>query len=336
MKFLKILLYIVVALILLFVALNAFLPSEIYVEKSITIEAKAVDVFEQVNNFRNFAKWSPWSKIDPSMKVEYSGEYCGTGAMMNWESDNQDVGIGSEKITESVQDELIKTEITFAGMNPIFADFKFEEADGKTTVTWDMKTEMGFFMRWLGLLIGPGIEVMYEEGLADLKKTVDERPEQPANLEYSVVETEAITFLYINRKIDYKTDNVQAIYAESFGKLNTFLVTKNLMTAGMPMAINRSWDSTNMIGDVDIAMPIASKGLKFDGEIQVGQIPAGRALKAVSKGPYELIFTSYPPVLKYIEYNSFEFAGPSWEVNANDPTMVKPEDILTEIIFPIK
>ena len=134
MKILKILLYIIVALVVIFIAVNAFLPGKFEVEKSVVIDAKAVDVFEQVNNFKNWKKWSPWQKMDPTMKVEYSGPINGTGATMSWVSADQNVGVGSQTITKSIQGKSIDTKITFAEWNPVDANWQFDEKDGKTTV----------------------------------------------------------------------------------------------------------------------------------------------------------------------------------------------------------
>jgi effector-binding domain-containing protein/ribosome-associated toxin RatA of RatAB toxin-antitoxin module len=338
MKFLKILLYIIVALVVIIVAVNAFLPGTYTVEKSVVIDAKAVDVFEQVNNFKNWKKWSPWSKMDPDMKVEFSGPLSGTGATMSWVSEDQNVGVGEQKIVESIQNKSIRTEITFAEWNPVKANWKFEEKDGKTTVTWDLAGETDFFMRWMGLIIGPILEQNYENGLNDIKAVVETRPEQPKGVTYSVIMTKDLDYLYLNYTVENPMENpdVKGIFANAYMKIYALIGEKGLVTTGPPLVVTNKWDLENNIWDFNAGIPVGMAGIKFPGDIQTGRIPAGRALKTQYKGSYEKLQMVYDAIMKYVEYNGFEIAGPSWEQYLNKPDEVIPEELLTDIYFPIK
>ena len=80
--------------------LAALQPSEFRVTRSATIAAPAPTVFAQVNDFHNWQAWSPWAKLDPTVKNSYEGAPAGTGAVFAW-AGNSKVGEGRMTIVES-------------------------------------------------------------------------------------------------------------------------------------------------------------------------------------------------------------------------------------------
>ena len=49
-------------------------------------------MFPFIDDFHAWRDWSPWEKLDPNLKREYSGAPRGTGAAYGW-SGNEDVGV---------------------------------------------------------------------------------------------------------------------------------------------------------------------------------------------------------------------------------------------------
>src|ERR1043166_9670445 len=97
----KILLYCVVVIVLIiaiFCVVVAIQPAHYTVERSATINAPAPVVFAQVNDFHKWEAWSPWGKIDPNIKKEFSAHAAGNGAVYSWVG-NSDVGEGKMTIT---------------------------------------------------------------------------------------------------------------------------------------------------------------------------------------------------------------------------------------------
>src|SRR6202790_2837263 len=91
---------IVAAIVVIFVVIVAMRPSEFRVERSATMSAPAAEVFAQVNDFHNWDAWSPWAKIDPTMKQTYEGAPAGIGASYTWVGNNK-VGEGTMTLTEA-------------------------------------------------------------------------------------------------------------------------------------------------------------------------------------------------------------------------------------------
>jgi effector-binding domain-containing protein len=55
----------------------------------------------------------------------------------------------------------------------------------------------------------------------------------------------------------------------------------------------------------------------------------------VHKGPYESCEPTYLKLFAWIETKGLLISGPIREVYPNDPRVVKPEEIITEIFIPV-
>ena len=71
-----------------FVIVVATRPADFCVKRSAAVAAPATAVFAQVNDFRKWTAWNPWEKVDPAMKLTYSGPASGAGASYAWEGNN--------------------------------------------------------------------------------------------------------------------------------------------------------------------------------------------------------------------------------------------------------
>ena len=177
MKALKIIGIVVGAIVLLLaVYIMAIVPAKGHVEKSIVINAPASAVFTHLNDLKKFVVWSPWSKMDPEAKNSYEGAEAGVGAKMNW--DGKDMGKGSQWIEESVDNERVKTGLSFEGMEGTpNAEFKLTPEGNGTKVTWTYDGDnKGFMGKAFWMVMGGMLEGQYESGLQDLKKLVESTP----------------------------------------------------------------------------------------------------------------------------------------------------------------
>src|SRR3954471_23937316 len=99
-------------LIVVFVAVVAMQPAEFLLTRSKKIAAPAATVFPHVNDFHQWNEWSPWAKLDPSMKTTYEGAPEGKGAIYRWNGNNE-VGEGMMTITDSQPNESVKMNLEF-------------------------------------------------------------------------------------------------------------------------------------------------------------------------------------------------------------------------------
>ena len=97
-----------VILIGIFLAAVAFLaPDEFHVVRTTNIAAPSSVVFSQINDLHRWEAWSPWAKLDPAMKMTYSGPATGPGASYHWVG-NKSVGEGEMTISDSHPTDAVK------------------------------------------------------------------------------------------------------------------------------------------------------------------------------------------------------------------------------------
>jgi len=191
-KAIKIVGIVVVAIVALVAIVGAFLSPKSHMERSIVVNAQPATIFQQINSFKNFNKWSPWMEKDPNTKTTLEGPESGVGAKMSWVS--EEVGNGSQWIIESEQDKHLKTGMSFSDMEGTYtSDINLESAEGGTKVTWTYDGDVsgtGMATSIMGKIMGQFMDGMlgpdYEKGLTKLKTLAESQPQNPAPADSTV------------------------------------------------------------------------------------------------------------------------------------------------------
>ena len=113
MKFVKLFLIILVALLVIFLLVAAVSPSSYDVERTVTIEKSKSEVFNYVKLLKNQDNYSKWAKIDPGMQKDFRGEDGTVGFVSAWTSDHPDVGKGEQEIVGMQEGSRIDYELRF-------------------------------------------------------------------------------------------------------------------------------------------------------------------------------------------------------------------------------
>ena len=174
----KIIVVAVIVVIAGILALAATRPDSFRVERSAQISAPPQKILSLVNDFHQWGAWSPYEKLDPTMKRTYAGTAAGTGAVYAWEG-NSKAGQGRMQIIDAaptrtaIQLDFIKP---FAAHN--IAVFTAQPQADATRVTWSMEGPAPFIHKLVGLFLNMDrmIGGDFETGLANLKVLA----EQPA------------------------------------------------------------------------------------------------------------------------------------------------------------
>jgi hypothetical protein len=177
---LKKILLVLVVLVAALAVVIAMQPAELRLSRSITIDAPPERIFPHINNLHKWDKWSPWAKIDPKAKNEFSGPDEGKDAKFRWVSDHQEVGTGSMTIEESRPNENVKIRLDFEKpmTGTSYSDFVLKaEGNDKTLVTWSMQGSNNFVGKAMCLIFNVEKKVggKFEQGLADLKAVVEKK-----------------------------------------------------------------------------------------------------------------------------------------------------------------
>lgn len=113
MKILKNILLVILGIIVLLLVVAIFVPKEYAVERAMTIDLPATEVFDYVVLLKNQDNYSVWAQKDPNMKKSYSGEDGTVGFVSAWDSNDEEVGRGEQEIIKIDQNFRIDYELRF-------------------------------------------------------------------------------------------------------------------------------------------------------------------------------------------------------------------------------
>jgi effector-binding domain-containing protein len=333
MKALKIIGITVLVIILIIVGYGMTLSGEAHLERSIVINAPVEKVFKEVNTFKTITAWSPWTKIDPEMKTEFTGPTAGIGAKYSWESDNSEVGIGSQEILESRKNEYVKSKMDFGIDGDFYAEFILEPVEAGTNLTWTYEGKVESLL-WKYLLLGMDGQLgpMYEQGLADLKNYIEGLPDYSIIIEE--LEADAIAYIGIRVPMPTNTEEIGPKMGQLYGQLGAFMGQNSIAQAGMPMTVYYINDDGSM--DMEVAMPTSSLIDNMADNIIAKNTPTGHVLKGIHMGDYNNLHSSYEEILKYAEDNDYEQAAAMYEIYVTDPGEVDTTNWQTDIYIPVR
>lgn len=161
-----------IGLILLAIILFSFLlPREVSVSRSITVDAPIDRVFEQVNDLRNWEKWSPWKRMDPMMEMTFSNPPVGQGAFYKWVSKDKRLGSGTMTLAKVVNNEEIVTALHNDKWGDANSTFLFGHKGKEVEVTWKMTNDIGVmpWKKYFGMAMRSEMNKQFDKGLAGIK-----------------------------------------------------------------------------------------------------------------------------------------------------------------------
>ncbi len=162
----------IIVVLVVILALAAGKSDELVVKRTRHLDAAPGRVFELINDFKHWTKWSPWEELDPSMQRSHSGNTSGVGAIYEW-SGNKKVGKGRMEITESEDPERVVIALHF--ITPWEAQnittFTLKAVNESTEVEWRMDGKRPLMMKVMSLFMNLDDMVGkdFEKGLSKMK-----------------------------------------------------------------------------------------------------------------------------------------------------------------------
>lgn len=311
MKLLKVLLYIILGVVGLFLLLGLFATKEYHIERSMVIDAPKSLVYEHARYFKNFDAWSPWTALDPEQKVTITGTDGEVGAKHSW-SGNDNVGEGSQTITAISPDRIdILTEFLrpFKSVSP--TAYRFESMGNKCKVHWTFEMKAPFPMNGLMMFtdVDKAIGKDFEMGLENLKRITEEM----AHRKYKGYEvTEDATFAertYYGVRSVTDSAAIASVFAKNMTKTLNAFKTSNIVPKGNAAAIYYTWAGGK--ADMAVGMP-ADKGLSITG-LQAFNLSAGSAYSVDYYGPFAGTMKAHLALEDYFKANNMTMVGPAVE-----------------------
>lgn len=166
----KTLLKIIVAIVAVLLIAMFAVGKDYHFEKSIVINAPADKVYQNISSMKAFNHWNPWMKLDPNMKIDYSGNSGQVGDQYCWDG-NDDAGAGCHIITALVPNKKQSAKMLFTRPfeSDATSDIVLTPQGNSTKVTWDMDCEFDYPMNLMTVFMDGQMDKSYGEGLAALK-----------------------------------------------------------------------------------------------------------------------------------------------------------------------
>lgn len=173
MRFLKYALYGMISVVVLLLATAFFLPSTYSVDNSITIGAKAEDVFPYVSDLRRWQTWNAWMIKNAGLEFKFSEVSDEVGSSYVWREDR---GAGIMRLVDKEKPDSLKFALAYESQPANEILFTFEQLQDSTRVTWSMSGDVGgnpiskLFILFANNIIGKD----QKEGLQRLKELVEQ------------------------------------------------------------------------------------------------------------------------------------------------------------------
>jgi uncharacterized protein YndB with AHSA1/START domain len=151
-------------------------PDTFTVQRSIAINASPEKIYPLIADFKNWGAWSPFEKMDPSMKRTMSGAASGTGAVYAWEG-NSNAGSGRMEITGATPPDKVTIKLDFTKPFPAsnVVNFTLAPSGDGTTVRWAMQGRNTYVAKLMNVFFSMDHMVggQFETGLAAMKAEVE-------------------------------------------------------------------------------------------------------------------------------------------------------------------
>jgi effector-binding domain-containing protein len=123
------------------------------------------------------------------------------------------------------------------------------------------------------------------------------------------------------------------VLGQAYGAIYQYLCGLGEQPAGPPFTAYYNMDMQNL--DIEIGFPV-SKQFSGKDNIQAGEIPAGKIATCVHIGPYTDMPPAYAALSEWIKENGYEATGVAYEIYLNDPGQTPPQELMTQIVFPLQ
>ena len=169
-------LYVLLAIVALFVILGLIAPKNYEVNREIVINKPLAEVFTYLKSLKNQDNWSPWAAKDPNMKKTFTGKDGEVGCVSAWEG-NKDVGSGEQELMNIIENVVIESQLRFLKPFKSTSDayLKVNKVENGTKVIWGFtginKFPISIMMLFMNMDKTVGKD--FEEGLDKLKKILE-------------------------------------------------------------------------------------------------------------------------------------------------------------------
>jgi len=293
-------LYVVLAIAVIYLVLCIAGPSAVVVSRSASMNASTDAIKSKIVDYNHFTSWSPWQEKDPNMKMIIEGTPGTGGHKYAWEG-NKEVGKGTMELTSIGADTVVE-KLVFDGKGASYITFAFKPEGTATNVTWTMNMDVPFIGRGMMMFFKGKMDKMlggdFEKGLEKLKTVSEAAPSTEGVANYQVKESEWPERTFVGTKSTNLTmATMPAFFGENFKKIGAELGKNKIKPETAPSCLIFKWDDATQSGDMAAVMGVA-KGTEVKGWEKY-TTPAGKVLQVEYFGNYNKIGNAHMAIGKY-------------------------------------
>jgi len=303
------------------------------VNKSILIDATPEKIFPIISDLKNWEEWSPWVLAEPTATINVAKD----GKYHDWDGDI--IGSGNLKIEEEVKHKEVVMKLQFLKpwKSKAITTFHLEKTQKGTLVHWTMKSSLPFFLFWMKRLMEVFVGMDYDRGLAMLKDLV-ETGKTNTTLEFRGVKTFHAT-KFIGKRTTCAFSAIAENMERDFSTLMPYLMQNHQdKISGNGISI---YHDLNVIKDKVVytaGHPVNSVPDNLPAHFYVGELPKFSAYTIRHTGPYHHIGNAWAAGMMHQRAKKFKPSRkqPPMEIMYNSPMNTPPNELISEILFPVK
>jgi effector-binding domain-containing protein len=122
--------------------------------------------------------------------------------------------------------------------------------------------------------------------------------------------------------------------AEVLPEVGRYLQRSGVSASGPPFARYHAYERDRV--DMEAGMPVSGP-VTGGSRVQPSDLPSGSAATVWHVGPYDKLFRAWAALQAWLKENSWEEAGPGWEMYVTDPGE-EPDSSLwkTQVVQPVR
>jgi hypothetical protein len=335
----RIIKYLFLLFLLSLVALTIYIATQkgnFTVESSKVINSPKATVFNYVNDYKNWPKFSSWISEDTSAKPTFSTSTIGRGSSLTWEG-SKDIGNIQTLYTKGNDSIVQKMDFNETSSNVYWS---FKDTVGGTKVTWKSVGKMDFMLKvssFFNVGTKNTLSKVYDKSLVNLDKTLDFE-----NSAFSIKVNGIVKKLetyYLRQSFTSKISDITKNANAVFPKIITFCKQNNISQNGKPFIIYHTYDTIKDLTRVSFCIPIKDQIFTSEGsEILAGKLVAFEALKTSLTGNYTYKNKALAETASYSVAKNIQTGSTFSHLEIFTKGKIEnlsPSKWLTEIYFPI-
>ena len=157
----------------------------------------------------------------------------------------------------------------------------------------------------------------------------------PSSIEVTVKKTEPMTVAFLCKRGPY------TLISAAFSKLYGWIGEKSYISTGPPLGVYfnapEQVPAEELLWEIcsPIAGDVAPSGPDEKG-LGVKKLEGAEVASTTHKGPFDQVENTIHALEAWIAENDYEIVGPYEEIYLTDPGKSTPEELLTEVRFPVR